>query len=146
MKEKLVDAVSATANNGFTTLGAISSRLNWVAELIDEAIEQCNKQAQVVIVSEIQPTLLLVPKTRADKSVIELIRDLVDASNELRIKDLRFTHYACLFHKLPVNEITEILLFLLNPNLKTSIEKIYWDIDSKFESEIKDIYNNIASS
>jgi hypothetical protein len=142
LKNNLGDAISATASNGFTVLGAISSKFNWDANLIDEAINKCNELEKVLIVNQVSPTLLLVPKTRGEKSVEGILMGLIDASNSLELKELRFSHYASLSNKLPRNEITEIIKFLSNPNLKTTLEKIYWDIDEEFKNQVEEIYNN----
>jgi hypothetical protein len=87
---------------------------------------------------------LLVPKTRANISVCEVTKDLVDASNALGLKKLNFTHYVTVLNRLPKNEIIEILTYLLNPNLVTTIETIYWDIDSRYKNELNEIYKRLT--
>lgn len=145
LNDNFSGAISATANaNGFTNLGAIASRFNWDDDLIKRAAEDCNKSGQVIIVDQLTPTLLLVPKTFATTRVVEITKDLVDAANALGLKELRFTHYVLVLNKLPKNEITEILKYLLNPNLNTTVEKIYWDIDKKVADELNSIYENIC--
>lgn len=147
LKGNLGDAISATANaNGFTVLGAIASGFNWDRDIISSAAEECNKSGQVVIVNQLTPTLLLVPKTRSNTSVSEITKDLIAAANALGLKKLNFTHYVLVLNRLPKNEITEVLTYLLNPNLVTTLETIYWDIDSRYENELKHIYNRLIGN
>lgn len=147
LKENLGDAISATANaDGFTVLGAIASGFNWDRNILNHAADECNKSGQVVIVNQLKPTLLLVPKTRANMNVSAVTKDLIDAANALGLKKLNFTHYLLVLNKLPKNEITEILTYLLNPNLVTTLETIYWDIDTRYKAEINSIYEKIANN
>ena len=62
------DTISATANadGGFTTLTAIRGRYGWSDELIKKASKECNLAGEVAIVTEVKPTLLLVPKTNGN--------------------------------------------------------------------------------
>ena len=81
------DTISATANtNDFTTLNAIRRHYGWSEELIQKASKACNLAGEVAIVTEVKPTLLLVPKTNGKEDVTYLIKDLIEAANEIGTK------------------------------------------------------------
>ena len=137
-------AISATANaNGYTLLKAYARAFGWDYDLIEAAANDCNEKGQVAILAHVQPTLLLVPKTKANKSVFEITKDLIEAVNALGLKELHFTHYGFVQNKLPKNEVAEILTFLLNPKLATTLETVYWDIDTRVAKELKLLYANM---
>ena len=139
-------AISATANaNGYTLLNAYARAFDWDLKLIEAAANDCNSRGQVAVLKQLQPTLLLVPKTKADKSVYEITKDLVDAVNELGLSELHFTHYGFIQGKMPKNEITEILNYLLNPKLATTLKTVYWAIDTRItKQQITALYEGIC--
>ena len=56
------DTISATANTwGFTPLTAIARYFGWDSKFIHKASEECNARNEVAIVTQVEPTLILVP-------------------------------------------------------------------------------------
>ena len=157
-----VDAISVTANvsTDFTTLTNIARKYRWdhkYDDLINEASQKSNKINQVGILNCLEPTILLVPKTRGDHTDPLLITDLLLACDHLKVKTLHFSHYAFLIKRFPVEEIKKCLEVMLNPLFKTSIERVIFDIDKhfhkrmsnllkKYQKYYKDLYPNEIKS
>ena len=126
------DTISATANanGGFTTLTAIRGRYGWSDELIKKASKACNLAGEVAIVTEVKPTLLLVPKTNGKEDVTYLIEDLIAAANKIGTRILNFTHYGFSPRKkYPRKELESIIRTMSNHRTKSTIEEICWDVD-----------------
>jgi len=135
------DVISATANvNGFTPLNAIARRYNWNTETISSASKQCNSRREIAVISELKPTLLLVPSTHGIGDTGFLVKDLIDAANAVNADVLNFTHFGFIQNRLPRNEITTILDYFIDPSVKTSIRVIVWDIDFRFKKEMTDMW------
>jgi hypothetical protein len=135
------DVISATANvNGFTPLNAIARRYSWSTELISSASKQCNSRYEIAVISQLKPTLLLVPSTQGKGDASFLIKDLVSAANAVKTDVLNFTHFGFIQNKLPKNEISTILDYFMNPNVRSSIRVVVWDIDFRFKKEMVDIW------
>jgi hypothetical protein len=135
------DVISATANvNGFTPLNAIARRYNWNNAMISSASQQCNSRYEIAVISELKPTLLLVPSTQGDGDTGFLVKDLVNAANAVNADVLNFTHFGFIQNRLPKNEITTILDYFMDPSVKSSIRVIVWDIDFRFKKEMIDIW------
>ncbi len=140
-------AISVTANfNGFTPLWAIARAYHWDSDLIKAAAEECNKKCEVMILTELNPIVILVPKTKAEKNITTIFKDLVDAANILDIKKLHFTHYSYMKSKKPLNEIKQILKILLDPSLHTSIKTVYWDLNADFKDDVIKTYKEVLLS
>ena len=104
------DTISATANTGgFTPLTAIARYFGWDSKFIHKASEECNARNEVAIVAQVEPTLILVPKTREKEKVRFLINDLLDAASEIGSKILHFTHFGFTQTEYPENELQMIL-------------------------------------
>ena len=132
-----VDAISVTANEtqGFTTLTNIISKYKWGdthRNLIDKTTKKSNRINQVGILNFLEPSLLLVPKTRGDHTNPLLITDLLLACDQLKVKTLHFSHYSFLNGLFPRDEIKTCLKVMLNPVVNTSVERVIWDIDKRF--------------
>jgi hypothetical protein len=107
------DAISATANTrGFTPLTAIVRRYRWDRELIKKAAEECNSLNEVIIVDEVKPTLLLVPKTREVSEIAQLTENLIESASQLDCKILHFTHFGFTQGRYPTQETLTIILAL----------------------------------
>jgi hypothetical protein len=138
------DVVSATANSGgFTPLTAIARRYNWGRDLVEAASNQCNSRGEIAILREVTPTLLLVPSTNGREEVSFLINDLLQAANQIKADVLNFTHYGFVQNKLPIIEIRSILKLLLDPDLKSAIRVVIWDIDLRFKDEMIRLWKSI---
>ncbi|MDA9902600.1 hypothetical protein N9D99_08795 [Gammaproteobacteria bacterium] len=104
------DTISATANTwGYTPLTAIARYFDWDSNIIHRASESCNTRNEVAIVTEIKPTLILVPKTREKEKIRFLINDLLDAASEIGSKILHFTHFGFTQTEYPEQELQMIL-------------------------------------
>ena len=143
------DTISATANadGGFTTLTAICGRYGWSHELIKKASKECNLAGEVAIVTEVKPTLLLVPKTNGKEDVTYLIEDLIEAANEIGTKILNFTHYGFSPRKkYPRREWASIFHTMTNHRTKSTIQEICWDVDyRRRESLINIMYEELCN-
>lgn len=141
------DVISATANsNGFTPLTAIARRYNWGRDLIEAASNQCNSRGEIAVIREVRPTLLLVPSTNGKVETSFLINDLINAANQIKADVLNFTHYGFMQNKLPIIEIKSILKLLLDPDLKSSIRVVVWDIDFRFRREMVDLWQSLRGA
>ena len=137
-----VDAVSATANTGgFTPLTAIARFFDWDRNVINAASLQCNSVGQIAVIKDVNPLLLLVPKTDGRHDETFFIKDLIAAANTTHTEVLSFTHFGFIQNKLPELEIRSILGVLMNPDLKTLIRVLVWDIDLRHRSEMMRIYD-----
>jgi hypothetical protein len=133
-----IDGISSTANfEGFKPLSSISSAYDWDGAIVQEASKKSNLKNEIAIVKQVKPTLFLVPKTKGNSNTEFLIKDLALAINEMKIKNLHFTHYGFIQKKFPKNEFQTIVQFLHKPLFDISLEKIIIDIDSRNYSEIK---------
>ena len=135
------DTISATANtNDFTTLSAICQRYGWSKELIKKASKSCNLAGEVAIVTEVKPTLLLVPKTNGKDDVTYLIEDLIAAANKIGTKILNFTHYRFSPRKkYPRRELESLFLRISIHRTISTIQKIFWGVDYRRWRSLNDI-------
>ena len=141
-----VDAISVTANEtqGFTTLTNIINKYQWGhthRNLIDKTTKKSNEINQVGILNFLEPSLLLVPKTRGDHTDPLLITDLLLACDQLKVKTLHFSHYSFLNGLFPTDEIKTCLKVMLNPVVNTSVERVIWDIDKRFHRNMSLVLN-----
>ena len=135
------DAISVTANwNGLTALRGYASDPKWGKVLNEEIIQKCNQNMETIALSALEQTLFLVPRTKGHGATHKLMRELFLLINQRNIKVLEFTHYACLRGNLPKEEILEILSFLFDPSLTTSLRKLIWRVDPSAEDEMWDIF------
>lgn len=143
----VIDAISATANTaGFTPLTAIARFFDWSGDLIQAASAQCNAAKQVAIIGEVNPLLLLVPKTNGKHDETFFIKDLVAAATTMGVEVLSFTHFGFIQNKLPELEIRSILGVLMQPDLKTGIRVLIWDIDRRHRDEMLKIFDECKSA
>ena len=135
------DTISATANtNDFTTLSAICQRYGWSKELIKKASKSCNLAGEVAIVTQVKPTLLLIPKTNGKDDVTYLTEDLIAAANEIGTKILNFTHYGFSPRKkYPRRELESLFHTISNHRTKSTIQKICWGVDYRRWESLNDI-------
>ncbi len=139
-----IDAISVTANlNGATPFAAVLQYLNVAKKTVRKEADLSNINGHVKLVKN-WPNLILLPPTRAEigrhKDVEFYTIQMLKICNAENFKQLHFTHYGFMngiFQKL---EIRRILAILLNPLIYTTLEVIYWEIDSRFLDEMKDLY------
>jgi len=128
--------ISATANSmGSYSLYRFIQKYNWKANWF-ELEHKCNKENSIVLVDNLHPQLVLVPKTHQspknppEPHITSLLKLFVNKKVILHL-----THYAFVLNQYPTNEIEKILSAIEdNPN-KQFIDTIYWDIDKRFISD-----------
>lgn len=137
-----VDAISATANvSGFTQLTAIARCYGWSPRRVNAVAMQCNMRREVAVVQDVTPKLFLVPHTRRDDDSIALMQDLLDACGACSVSTLHFTHYGMLTSRVPLAEIEKLFGFIKMIPKETILEKIIWDIDEQYISDVKELWS-----
>jgi len=135
--------------NGFTTLKSVCRILDWDIEKVQKDVEGCNNRDSSRLISQVSPSLFMVPKNKSKDFVIEhpeyYISELIKVGDYFQSKTIQFTHYSFI-EKLPQVEIISILVLLLNPVLVPRIEKFYWEIDSRFVEEMKSIHRYVIEN
>ncbi len=135
------DTMTVTANPMYMApLQIIASKLNWNTLRVHHAATRVNRFSKVAVLRDLKPKLILVPRTRGEKDACELIDELLEAAESIETEVLNFTHYGYVQKKLPIVEVESILKKLSEIKNSTSIRVIIWDIDSRYQAEIKFIY------
>jgi len=145
-----IDAISVTANlNGATPLSAVLQYLKVDKKTIRKIVDYSNINGRVELVKN-RPNLILLPPTRAEigrhKDVEFYAIKMLKICNAENFKELHFTHYGFMngiFQKL---EIRRILTILLNPLVYSTLETIYWEIDSRYIDEMRDLYHEVNTN
>jgi hypothetical protein len=142
--------ISVTSDlDGFTTLRSICRVLNWNEERVQLDVDGCNERNYSRFIQEMSPSLFMIPKSRNNENIIDFpeyyISELCKVSDYYQSKTVQFTHYSFL-NEFPTVEIISILTLLLNPVFVPRIEKFYWEIDSRFLEEMKEIYTYIMNN
>lgn len=144
-----VEAISATASSdGFTPLYALARTYGWSRDLVDIAAAQCNLRREVAIVSQLTPTLLLVPKTvgrltykhTVEGYAVELLR----AAKLLKIERLHFTHFGFIQSHDATKDFVRILEIFMNPLIELSLRELIWEIDIRGLKALEDAYHDVS--
>ena len=129
--------------DGFTTLRSICRVLNWDKDIVQLDVNGCNEMGKCRLISDEIPSLFMIPKSLNTEYVIEHpeynISELIKVGHYFRSKTIQFTQYSFL-ESFPKTEILSILILLLNPVMVPKIEKFYWEIDSRYVDEMKNLY------
>jgi hypothetical protein len=144
------DLIVATANmHGFTTLNAITNVCNLDTDAIKYYVEQCNERNLTKIVPDFNVPLLLIPRTRGStklhKAPEYYITQVLNEANHEKIKRIHFTSYSFIRGKFPDSEITSILKILLNPLIHTTLEEFTFEIDSRYQKQMFELFNKVAN-
>ena len=135
------DTVTVTANPILNApLQTIVSKFNWNSLRVHRAATRVNRFCKVAVLRDLKPKLILVPKTRGENDVSELMEELIEAAESIESEVLNFTHYGYVQEKLPALEVKSVLKKFLELKEKTSIRVVVWDIDSRHINEIKSHY------
>ena len=138
------NGISATANTaGFTPLTSIARYYNWNSRLINEASNMCNERNEIAILNNFTPNLLLVPQTKGEAEDSFLISDLFKACSAAKITTLRFTHFGFIQNEIPKKEVEVILTYIKDNSLDNSLKTIIWDIDSRHQESLSELYKKI---
>lgn len=142
-----VSALSVTANlNGVTPLSAVLQHLKIDKKIVRKLVETTNINGHVKLV-QTWPNLILMPPTRAEmgrnKDIEFYTIQLIKICNAENFKNLHFTHYGFINGVFQGWEIRKILSIFLNPLIYTTLETVYWEIDSRFVDEMKNLYRDV---
>lgn len=132
------DVISATANApGFTPLTAIARHFGWDYGMLERAATACNEKGEVLIVTSVVPTLILVPATKGHGNTRKLMWDFINALAATEARCLHFTHFGFLQSRLPQQEVAVILGHFLDLVFPDTLKSITFDIDVR---RIKQLY------
>jgi hypothetical protein len=132
------DVISATANApGFTPLIAIARHFSWDYDMLERAATACNEKGEVLIVTSVVPTLILVPATKGRGNTGKVMWDFINALEATEARCLHFTHFAFLQSRLPQEEVSVILHYFLGLIFPVTLKTIIFDID---ERRIQELY------
>lgn len=135
------DTMTVTANPmGMAPLQIIKSKFSWNSLRVHHAATRVNRFTKVAVLRDLKPKLILVPRTTGGKDASGLMDDLLEAAESVQSEVLNFTHYGYVQEKLPAVEIESVLRKLSEIKNKTSIRVVIWDIDSRYQTEIKGMY------
>ena len=139
------DTMTVTANPmGMAPLQIITSKYSWNSLRVHHAATRVNRFSKVAVLQDLKPKLILVPRTTGEKDASALMDELLEAVESVQSEVLNFTHYGFVQQKLPKVEV-ESVLRKLSEIKRTSIRVFIWDIDSRYQAEIKDIYKKYFS-
>jgi hypothetical protein len=149
---RAVDAISVTANaKGFTPLSAAFRALYLDFRDYENEIRKCKKEDLVIDLmahKDGMPQIILVPPTRGDTSKNKAYEyyasRIIGICNAHSSRELHFTHYGFINGSFQWEEIHRLLLVFLNPLIHTTLTKMYFEIDARYEKELKQIFDYIA--
>jgi hypothetical protein len=140
------DTMTVTANPmGMAPLQIITSKFSWNSLRVHRAATRVNRFSKVAVLQDLKPKLILVPRTTGEKDASKLMDELLEAAESVQSEVLNFTHYGYIQEKLPNVEVESVLRKLYEIKNRTSVRVFIWDIDSRYEGEIKDIYKKYFS-
>jgi hypothetical protein len=140
-----VDAVSASSNlNGYTPLKAVLRVLGADQETFEPHVNACQLSNRVLSVQHAGVNLILVPSTRGEKGFNNYYQyyaiEVLKQCNYHDIKTLHFTHYGFITKKFQQREVYSVLVTMLNPLVHTTVEKIFFEIDSRYLNDLVDLF------
>ena len=140
------DTMTVTANPmGMAPLQIIASKFSWNLLRVHHAATRVNRFSKVAVLRDLKPKLILVPRTRGEKDASELMDELLEAAESVESEVLNFTHYGYVQERLPMVEVESVFKKLSEIKNRTSIRVVIWDIDSRYQAEIKGIYGKFFS-
>ncbi|MBT8555852.1 hypothetical protein G6663_00900 [Polynucleobacter paneuropaeus] len=135
--------------NGFTTLNSICRTFNWNVDRVQVDVDGCNERNKSRFIQEVSPSFFMIPKSANSENIIDFpeyyISELCKVSDYYEVKTVHFTQYSFI-EKFPRSEIISMLILLLNPVIVPRIERFYWEIDSRFIDEMRDVYAYIIGN
>lgn len=140
------DAISVTANpTGFTPLNTIAGVLGWNRNMINNFAAAVKEKNDVGVNNNLIPILLLVPHISNSLPQERLAKELFEACNAINAKTLRFTHYGLILGNFPKEQIKSILKYIVSHANTLTLDKIYWDIDERYEQQIREIEDELRN-
>ncbi len=135
------DTMTVTANPmGMAPLQIITSKFSWNSLRVHHAATRVNRFSKVAVLRDLKPKLILVPRTRGERDASELMDELLEAAESVDSEVLNFTHYGYVQEKLPEVEVESVLKKLSEIKNSTSIRVVIWDIDARYQAEIRRMY------
>jgi len=140
--------ISVTSDlDGFTTLRSVCRVLNWNKEKVQLDVDGCNLRNSSRLIQNDSPSIFMIPKSTDNEKIIDspeyYISELCKVSDYYETKTVQFTHYSFI-SEFPTIEIMSILTLLLNPVFVPRIGRFYWEIDSRFIDEMKDVHRYVV--
>jgi hypothetical protein len=71
-----------------------------------------------------------------------MIADLIEAAESIGSEIINFTHYGYVREMLPIIELKSVFSKLSEASRQTSLRVIIFDIDARFQKEIKMLHKN----
>ena len=144
-----VDAISLSANsNGFTPFTAAMRALYRDTKEFENIIKECKKLDAVIEARAGSPTIILVPPTRGrtgkSQSFEYYATEIINICNYRKRKILHFAHYGFINGNFQWMEVRRIMEIFLNPLIYTTLDEIYFEIDSRYFNEAFGICRDIA--
>ncbi|QWD04599.1 hypothetical protein G6720_03820 [Polynucleobacter paneuropaeus] len=145
------DCISATANtNGFSTLNAIARVCKWDKAPLKFYADLVNEHHVIRTLNEFEPPLILVPQTRGSTKYHSApeyyITEILKSASYHNVRRLQFTHYSFITGRFPEREISAIFKVLLNPLISTTLKTFIFEIDSRYEKHVTELYLLIANN
>lgn len=137
--EPNADTVSVSANlAGFTMINAVSRALGYDWDHVKSVAEVANIRKEVICISDISPRLIIVPKTRGRNypPTRRLLAQVLSEANSHKTKILHMTHYGFCNGLSDRAAPTAIFRDLMYPHLKTTIERVIFDYDTRAKRQI----------
>lgn len=130
--------ISVTANRvGFTSFHRVTAELGMDREVANRLATTAQNESRPVMAECNGRYLFIVPVAKNNDDIKRLTLDLLNSANSLHIKELLFTHYAFIPSKFPKSHIQALLNTLKSHASKTTISSVWWEIDSRYSSEMK---------
>jgi len=144
-----VDAISLSANsNGFTQFTAAMRALYRDTKEFETSIKECKDFDTVIEARAESPTIILIPPTRGktgkSQSFEYYATEIISLCNYRKRKILHFAHYGFINGDFQWMEIRRTMEVFLNPLIHTTLEKIYFEIDSRYFNEAFSICKDVA--
>ncbi len=135
------DTITATANPGcWAPLEQISKKFNWNQTRIHGAATRVMRFSKIAVLQDLEPKLILLPKTAGNKDVTEMIGDLIEAADTMGSEIVNFTHYGYVRDRLPTIELESVFRKLSENRRKISIREIIFDIDARYLVQISNLH------
>ncbi len=134
--------------NGFTCLNAISNYYGWNTDQLREDCDQINLEKNYKVIFEVMPALVLIPKPTEDVDIKNsreyYFTETIKFLNWYNADSVHLTQFSFL-DKFSAKDVGVLLKILLNPLTVKNFNKIYWEIDSRYLSEMIQTYRVVAN-
>lgn len=134
--------------DGFTCLNAVSSFYGWNTDKLKEDCEEINREKTHKVILELNPVLVLVPLPTEEMDLENsrefYFTETLKFSNWYNADSLHVTQFSFL-KKFSASDAGKLLKILLNPLTIKNINKVYWEIDSRFVNEMLQTFRLVAN-